>query len=715
MTNKIAPRALNAIIIALAISPVTALANECKIVLGAKGNATPGTALMIRPELATFHEFTNIRNGHQQNPHSEKISAEYIGDYFYRQDPSGDFITAEIYIHGHPLSEQNSHTLALQSGQNSPALNYRSSTVATTTSAKLSPVEFNAAAERYFDAAYGERLDRKSREYLLSTLKDTPDFIKAVTEIHNAYNKQNQVAPVQAQNQNLPATTNRALTKSGSSSELTPEEFNAVAEKYMDTLYGPRLDRTSREYIKRTLKDSPEFKKHLAETRAAFENVVKLKVSNVGIDRYFWFQPKEQNGLVPARILDLHSYKAGGFTMLVEYMSPNNQMGKRVRNVIELTVSELASMTRDGNTTALSARQEFFDSLSPLEVETQKLATALRMKKFGFNSFGRTPGQKDDSNVRTPLQIMNNISWMAIEHTIRTNWGKIEHLKTPEENASGAYNTIDIFSRLDPKYVFKNFSRPDLEYMWIISEDGQLKVMPKMNLGNNLKPQILRLSSGRRIFAGGSFRFNTDGSLIIEKDSNDYQNVDKAWGSESSFGHDNPNLDRFITAVFSAQADMRVAQIDSRQAPSYFWRTSDNSHAGTYREPPPEDHKYSGDDAYDFVKNMRARGASSGEKEEAPQLEWDMKEGFPLFINEWVKASNTPYEKNPSENTLIKWAHYVLQTNHKMEWAEIKKRVRKLNSRFLVASTVNAHKGTQEEEAQQAVNRAVGILEKVMK
>src|SRR5690606_24753944 len=148
--------------------------------------------------------------------------------------------------------------------------------------------------------------------------------------------------------------------------------------------------------------------------------------------------------LMPARVLDLHRYKnPEAFTILVEYISENNSAGTRVRNVIELTEAEPNTAVRDGKNSAIEARAEFSDSLSPLEFETTKLAAKLGIKLFGFSSLGRTPGQESDRYVYTPQQMMNDITWMAIAHDIRQRWD-ISDLQSASEREIQNFNIIDL-------------------------------------------------------------------------------------------------------------------------------------------------------------------------------------------------------------------------------------------------------------------------------
>ncbi len=506
-------------------------------------------------------------------------------------------------------------------------------------------------------------------------------------------------------------------TQRQSSPALTQNPYQ-LARDYVLAQYGNRLDEQSLSLVIRTILESPDLMKDVYDTapRLAAGHGNTFELSNFDVNRYFWFKPAEHNELKPARVLDLHRYKEPeAFTILVEYISENNSAGTRVRNIIELTETEFATMVRDSKNSAAVALGEFLDSLSPLEFETTKLAAKLNIKLYGFSSLGRTPGQQNDRYVYTPQQIMNDITWMGIAHDIQKRWD-ISDLLTETEKAMPHFNIIDAFARLDASYVLNRFHSHDMEYMWAITEDGQLKIMPTMKIGNNLKPRILRLSSGRRIFAGGNFEILQDGSLKITKNSSNYQNIDSRWGSFEAFDSSNPHLNKFISAVFATQAQAKVSTINSEKASSYIYTKaeSDGNASGYRRYQDYSSFESTGDDFADFVNNMFSRSGMRNSRSQDSsadrRLTWDLEKGFPLFLDKWMTATKLPDHTKNDQNTLIRWAHYVLQTDHTMKWDEIKKRIRKLNSRFHLA----ANSDNQAQEAQSAVNRAKEILEKVM-
>jgi hypothetical protein len=485
-----------------------------------------------------------------------------------------------------------------------------------------------------------------------------------------------------------------------------PSDPRALADKYLDLSAPGQYSESTKTMVvdmmvknTKTMDEARNFIVRALQKTMATANGEMLEISNRGDRRFFWFKPNGKSEMVPGRILDIHQHPdPRGITILAEYTSGETKNGTRVRHIVELTVEETRTIERSGFHSAENAEIEFIDTLTPLEIETRRLAERMKLPLFGFASFER--GQNLNRSLiaaATPLETMNNISWLAIDATVRRRFPDIDNLIHEFESTGGnSANTIDVFSSLHPNYVLKNFRDPNLEYMWVITEDGQLKICPKMAHGNNLKPQMLRLAGGRKIFAGGDLRFNSDGSIHITAKSNDYQDVFSGYGARNAFDNGSGNTEGFIGAVFATQTEEKVNRVNSAEAQSFARR--DDEGGRTYRTRP------GGTEAEgsfsDFVNSMSGGSRTKRGK----TLTWDPEKAgdSPLPYADWKSKIGE------GSNGELTWAYYVLGTDVNTKIGEVKKAYRRLSLKF--HPDRNASAGA--EEVQKIVSEAYSVFSK---
>jgi hypothetical protein len=431
-----------------------------------------------------------------------------------------------------------------------------------------------------------------------------------------------------------------------------------------------------------------------ARTRAALNQLEDARnfgfylTNDEGPQRYFWFVPEGEAGLVPARVLDIHRHPDNRnqlkVTVLAEYVVENEPTlrdlpraeGSRTRHVVEITSAELRTIVRNETHSSEEAATHFTDSLSPLEASTMQLARQLGLSKFSVSPADRTPGQREDWRVRPPLEDMNSITWGAIYVDIVREFGEPAALLSKEElggerHGPDKFNIIDVFSRLHPRFVLAHYNSKRLEYIWVITEDGQLKIVPKMRIGNNLKTLPLRLSGGRQIFAGGDFTIAEDGSLRVGFSNEGY--------SAQGFAHARAgfaNVGAFVSAVFRTQAGARVANFEFDHGANPFTR--------------------------DYVENAHDEREPEGSK--APS--WDPETEAPLEYSDWSK-------RQKGSATERRWAHYVLMTTPDSSLAEIKASYRGFSKRFHPDKHMQADQATRDraERIFKIVGQAMSLLQ----
>lgn len=484
----------------------------------------------------------------------------------------------------------------------------------------------------------------------------------------------------------------------------------AVREYVLKFYEDRELSESSIEMIANIILKDPELLKKAKSANIAIKNSRRLELTNFDLNRYFWFQPEGRSNYYPARVIDIHrNNNPYGFVFLIEYVSESSAEKIRVRVVQQLRLSEFQTMQENiGQENRQSAKQAFFETLSPEEIQTVKLAELMKLKLFGYFDFRRSPGVNTDS--ATALETMNNLSYLAISAHIEGLFGRLEDLMTSFELEQTYPNYLDIFGRLNPRYVMQRFATSqtlDTEFYWIITEDGQLKVIPAMAFGNNLKPQILRLSSGRKIFAGGTFFLRNDNSLDVRLNASGYQINDIGWGAGYAFQQNNINLNEFVSIVFGLQLGRNVNELTTEEL-EYWYSYDEPSKQNQYGRDSNHDKKFDKDFNFeDFVSNMKTQAQKATVKP-PEQITWDLEKGKPMNLELFAKYSGFPESDNSTKRD---WAHYVLRTNSRMAWQDIKMSYRILSSKF----HPDRNPSPNSTEIMQNISQAYQFLEKDLK
>lgn len=296
----------------------------------------------------------------------------------------------------------------------------------------------------------------------------------------------------------------------------------------------------------------------------------RVRLTNQGTDRYFTFTPTGGNSVVAARVLDMNPTENNGVHILVEILGDSPPDGPRTRHVRMLEESEVATIQPLSPEQKMAIEAQFDDSLSPDELIARKLARILGLRTFSYANFDRAQETRSEVWLRDPLTKASNLSHLASRGDfIKAFAGNpLEDLLTKGERGTPYWNIYDVFARLNPGYALKRFSYPgvNLLYVFVITEDGTLKIAPHGRGTINLKPQSLRLAHTRHVFLAGTFSVNQDGDLDILLESNSYQASNC---SPNDFGfafrQGNGDIDHFLRFVFMNQAGRRVASSNSEQ------------------------------------------------------------------------------------------------------------------------------------------------------
>lgn len=639
--------------------------NSNKLALAQNSDQQPKTTSLIsRNEEFKIFDYTNIDRGGQQFPGSIYLDQSQVRSFYFRQDAFGDQFDIEIFPHGTPLHLANQNrndqaftqkqAAAQQLGYNGRqshaqqhssqqlALNNRvgnqqqlqttTSSVATYSKTNLSSSDKESLIRDYIYAT-NERLSPETINHLVQTLKGDKEILDLALAFHNQKNK-------------IIAQTNQSIEQSNRS--------------------------------------------HTNDYNRPQTQIDGIKLTNYDNNKFFWFIPSGKTEHHPARVLDVHNDPDNGVIILIEYIVDNDSVDSaRSRNIIEIRPSELSTIQVSGKFSREASQTSFLNSLSKVELETKRLAHTHKLRLFGFTDFRRTPGHYErSSSYGTPLEWMTNISWLAMYKSISDRWPNFKDYYTSAEKDKhpNEVNIIDIFSRMRADFVVRNFRTNDFEYTWVITEDGQLKITPKMRVNNNLKPQILRLAAGRRVFAGGDFIFRPDGSLVITLESHQYQDNNQSWGARRSF-EESSQLNNFINAVFATQAHVGVHSINSIPVTNYY---SENANSGNssfqWGQAGRNSHftherNSSENDFNNFMRNTFTEAGLNKNKSEI-DLQWNIEAETPLDFASWVKASNIKETNYNQEQLKIRWAHYVLKTDPNTALDKIKKSYRKLSMNF---------------------------------
>jgi hypothetical protein len=427
----------------------------------------------------------------------------------------------------------------------------------------------------------------------------------------------------------------------------------------------------------------------------------RLTLSNYGPNRFFWLIPNGESKYYPVRVHEiLKSAPGDKLTILLEYSSDLLIQEKRVSHIFELTENEKKTIRRDDRDySSARAEEEFNRGLSWTQAETKELASTLRLRLYGHSEFLNNTRSYYGYSPYSALMVMNSDTWKIIKSFSEDVFGSLDFLFFPfEKNVE--VNIIDAFSRLDPSYVTKFFKSQHLEYMWVITEDGSLKVSPKMPLKNNFKPPLLRLASGKKIFAGGNFNFDYDGSIHLTFDSNEYQNAQAEFGKVYAFDSESLNLRDFVRVVFLKQAQTRISAIHSRLTETfasgnpYSQRPTDNT-AGDWSS-----FQTSNSNIYDFAKeSMKGKTFAS-----VPP--WDLDSGKPLSLEEWEKLT-----QDRTSSASLHWAFYVLNTTENTSLSAHNQAYKKLSLQF----HTDLNKSEEAGWIQRKLNEAIKIIREKLK
>jgi hypothetical protein len=577
-----------------------------------------------------LREVVDIRDGQKQSPPRNTFGSDYISNYYYHQDVLGDRIRVQIFPLASPFSSRNPYNQS----QN--------------------------------------QISRSGDNH---------------QQLQNGYRTGSQVTTTLSQGQ---SSNNNSYQQKQRAIQLAPSEKYQIAKAFALTQFAQKPSQSSLDLVVETILRSPELLETALRHRQAIQNVKTVELANYGENRYFWFIPEGQSEHVAARILDIHrNSHPESFVILAEYIKDVDPVtGVRIRQIFQLREAEFKTIQEikpNEGRGRREAAEEFYLSLTPDETQTLKLAQKLKLKLFGYFDFQRGPG-KDGPYSSTPLEEMTALGHLAVRSHIESTFGKVDDLMTAEERGDSHRNIIDIFSRLNPRYVMKRFGGPkgsNTRYDWVITEDGQLKVIPGHHRGGNLKSTLLRLAAGRKIFAGGDFYLNPDESVEIVLNGYGYQEADVRWGSTNAYQEQNPHVNEFVKIVFGLQMGRIAKGIRAQQVDSWIradqqnesFRDSSQSHFEYQRQSQSDSSSFD-----EFVRGMSQRARKSVESDGQDRVEiWNLENGKPMNLSEFAIASGQA-ERSPLVQS--EWAHYVLQTNTRMTWDEIKRQYRKLAMRF---------------------------------
>ena len=499
---------------------------------------------------------------------------------------------------------------------------------------------------------------------------------------------------------------------------LNPTEILTV---YARTQFGRnQLDEKSVAFVVRTMEGSPEFvsaamayhegrtirdEGQVVEARtnqlsAARAGGLAVNLANTGSYRYFRFTPEGVNQEVIARVLDINHQKApeAGFHVLVEWMKPANDSDIRIRHVQTLTVKELQTMRPMPESIRNVIKSEFNETLSPLEIQTRKLAELSNLKTFGFTDMARKEG--GSSRESDPLSRMSGQAHIVSRVQVEERFGKLDDLLTTDEkNAGHNWRIFDVMARLDPRYILKRFDArgTDFRYLFVITEDGQLKLSPFTEASANYRPELLRLAHGRRVFATGEFSIHQDGTLDVRLRSEEYQDINDQHGIHRAFqtaGQE--GLNSFVAFTFGLQAGRMVRDLSSEFTRTFYTENGImpegvkddlggdryghtsyfNAFSGDRRETNGRFGGFNSQNTYDYARGVfgaSGMGRTAESRVKSASVTWTNEKG-PLTFEAWTKQAGVDAQLHMKSE----WAHYVMRTNPQMSLEAIKKSYRKL-------------------------------------
>lgn len=476
-------------------------------------------------------------------------------------------------------------------------------------------------------------------------------------------------------------------------------------------------------------------KEIIIPTEKIFKEWINYFLTNWGQHRYFWFRPEGHDQYVPARVLDIHrevwnevtenateifdaneetisslgyernifeSFKIRrpvlkGYSLLIEYIIEEEQDGyKRVRNIAQMTLDEFKTILNPVNNekySYVSAEQVFREYLTPIEIQTLKLAQQMNLMTFGFYDPRRT---EENRNNPSAFWHQTNILYVAISKHLIDTFGidKIENILTSEEKEQKNYSpygstVIDfapVFSRLSPKEILRDFFDYNTRYYWVITEDGLLKIMPAQDLESILPVQAHRLAGSKRVFAAGVFNVDpVTHELYLELDAKNYQlnTLDSEedyikngyYYAREAFEQEG-DIAAFVHIVFNTQLGAKILNLTHSQQVDPMMQAFFNGEFSF------KDH---GTTSFSFEYG---RWDSTSTKKNTPNthtatsndLIWDItKSSLPLSLSEYEKQMKG--HSNASNMTLA-WSHYILGTSNQMNLLEIKAKYKERSKMF---------------------------------
>lgn len=537
----------------------------------------------------------------------------------------------------------------------------------------------------------GEEIAKRKR-----SINELGEFVDVTLRVHSE--GQNYLSPStleQSQNRNRQVSLS-ANPNSNSNDEL----LRLVTNFVYDTLGSRFSDVSLNAFIGAKIKNPLEVKKaieHNSKRQSSENKTRNIQLTNVGLNRYFWFRPENESKLFPARVLDIHLFKSN-VSLVIEWLKPEPMNYKRIRFVSELSKEAASTIVYEiENYTRIDAFNIFKDSLSVNEILAQKLAQAIKLRTFGYTDYSRYNSYVEEDSLFSSdlLSAMTDPIQILIYSFVKNAFPQYKKYLNEEELAyekklNYYINIADVFSRMPLDTFFSEFvnNDPNIVYFWVITEDGALKISPFSSIENESSIPIFsaRLAHGRRVYAAGKMIVDAIGSIHIDLDSENYQIIDDNWlSSKYSFDtKDNGALKTFIAYVFKSQAKRIVETINHNPASRYYhynnyWAESQGASFGDRGPDFSNDYEF-----YEFLNSMygsRSNNSQNGQPSNGSNSVFSEVNGKPMPLNksEWQEKMGINYLTPDDE---LFWAHSVLGTTSDLSFIQIKQTYRSLASKY---------------------------------
>jgi hypothetical protein len=258
-------------------------------------------------------------------------------------------------------------------------------------------------------------------------------------------------------------------------------------------------------------------------------------------------------------LLNLIQNQSGDFVITIELLLDSDET-HRSRLVDTISVEDLPCLTRDGEYSEDAAQLAFSDSLSPNETATLELARALHLRpnryrpEFGLGTDVQTAG--------SALGHLAGVSWLYNLYP--------EFRDTLEELAQReAVPVCDVLSSLTPRSFAEHFMLPsqcwnELEWCWVITEDGVLKLCPFNIDSGNLRKLLVRVAHGRNVLASGTAMMRGHRIVDVYLNSEDYQHGLGGLAPQTAGLSELGDLHEFVAIVFELQAGLLASSVGYR-------------------------------------------------------------------------------------------------------------------------------------------------------